>query len=107
MALCSFRLPKDTSPKIESRDTIKGETPVDFSDAALAAMNQTKTAATAFAKDADALKQNGQQSLPIHHPLTRISVFSRIASNLRSMSSCPHPERERQDHVGRVRAASP
>ena len=49
----------------------------------------------------------GQQSPPIHNPLTRISVFSRIASNLRSMSSCPHSERERQDHVGTVRAASP
>jgi phospholipid/cholesterol/gamma-HCH transport system substrate-binding protein len=48
----------EKSPEIESGDTIKGETPVDFSDAALAAMNQTKTAATAFAEDADALKQN-------------------------------------------------
>ncbi len=43
---------------IESGDTIKGETPVDFSDAALAVMNQSKTAVTAFAEDADALKQN-------------------------------------------------
>ena len=48
----------EKAPAIESGDTIKGETPVDFSDAALAAMNQTKTAATAFAEDADALKQN-------------------------------------------------
>jgi outer membrane protein OmpA-like peptidoglycan-associated protein len=43
---------------IESGDTIRGETPVDFSDAALAVMNQSKTAVTAFAEDADALKQN-------------------------------------------------
>ncbi len=43
---------------IESGDTIKGETPVDFSDAALAVMNQSKTAVTSFAEDADALKQN-------------------------------------------------
>ncbi len=31
---------------------------MDFSDAALAVMNQSKTAVTAFAEDADALKQN-------------------------------------------------
>ena len=43
---------------IESGDMIKGETPVDFSDAALAVMNKSKTAVTAFAEDADALKQN-------------------------------------------------
>jgi len=43
---------------IESGDTIKGETPVDFSDAALAVMNQSKTAVASFAEDADALKQN-------------------------------------------------
>ncbi len=43
---------------IESGETIKGETPVDFSDAALAVMNQSKTAVTSFAEDADALKQN-------------------------------------------------
>jgi hypothetical protein len=49
---------KTLPPKIESRDSIKGETPLEFSDAALAAMNQTKTAATTFAEDADALKQN-------------------------------------------------
>jgi outer membrane protein OmpA-like peptidoglycan-associated protein len=48
----------EKAPAIESGDTIKGETPVDFSDAALAAMNQTKTTAAAFAEDADALKQN-------------------------------------------------
>jgi outer membrane protein OmpA-like peptidoglycan-associated protein len=48
----------EKAPAIESGDTIKGETPVDFSDAALAAMNQTKTAAATFAEDADALKQN-------------------------------------------------
>jgi len=48
----------EKAPAIESGDTIKGETPVDFSDAALAAMNQTKTAAASFAEDADALKQN-------------------------------------------------
>jgi hypothetical protein len=43
---------------IESGDMIKGETPVDFCDAALAVINQSKTAVTAFAEDADALKQN-------------------------------------------------
>jgi outer membrane protein OmpA-like peptidoglycan-associated protein len=43
---------------IESGDTIRGETPVDFSDAALAVMNQSKTAVASFAEDADALKQN-------------------------------------------------
>jgi|SRR5712692_5947365 len=48
----------ENAPEIEGGDTIKGQTPVDFSDAALTAMNQTKTAATAFAEDADALKQN-------------------------------------------------
>jgi hypothetical protein len=48
----------EKSPEIESGDTIKGETPVDFSDAALGVMNQAKTAATAFTEDADALKQN-------------------------------------------------
>jgi len=42
---------------IESGDTIRGETPVDFSDAALAVMNQSKTAVASFAEDADALKQ--------------------------------------------------
>jgi outer membrane protein OmpA-like peptidoglycan-associated protein len=48
----------EKAPAIESGDTIKGETPVDFSDAALAAMNQTKTAAASFAEDADALQHN-------------------------------------------------
>jgi len=48
----------EKSPEIENGDTIKGETPVDFSDAALGVMNQAKTAATAFTEDADALKQN-------------------------------------------------
>jgi outer membrane protein OmpA-like peptidoglycan-associated protein len=48
----------DKSPEIENGDTIKGETPVDFSDAALGVMNQARTAATAFTEDADALKQN-------------------------------------------------
>ena len=48
----------EKAPAIESGDTIKGETPVDFSDAAVAAMNQAKTAAASFAEDADALKQN-------------------------------------------------
>jgi len=48
----------EKSPNIEDGDTIKGETPVDFSDAALAAMNQTKAAASAFQDDADALKSN-------------------------------------------------
>lgn len=43
---------------IESGATIKGETPVEFSDAALSATNQTKAAAAAFQEDADALKQN-------------------------------------------------
>ena len=48
----------EKSPEVESDDTIKGETPVDFSDAALAAMNQAKDAAGAFQEDADALKKN-------------------------------------------------
>jgi outer membrane protein OmpA-like peptidoglycan-associated protein len=48
----------EKSPNVEDGDTIKGETPVDFSDAALAAMNQTKAAAGAFQDDADALKSN-------------------------------------------------
>jgi hypothetical protein len=48
----------EKAPEIKSSVTIKGETSVDFSDAALAAMNQTKTAAGAFAEDADALKHN-------------------------------------------------
>ena len=48
----------EKSPEIQNGETIKGETPVDFSDAALAAINQAKAAASAFADDADALKQN-------------------------------------------------
>jgi outer membrane protein OmpA-like peptidoglycan-associated protein len=48
----------EKSPEIENGDTIKDETPVDFSDAALGVMNQAKAAATAFTEDADALKQN-------------------------------------------------
>jgi outer membrane protein OmpA-like peptidoglycan-associated protein len=48
----------EKAPEIESGDTIKGETPVDFSDAALAATNQARAAAAALAEDADALKRN-------------------------------------------------
>src|SRR3984957_19270831 len=48
----------EKAPNIENGDTIKGETPVDFSEAAVAATNQTKTAAAAFQEDAEALKQN-------------------------------------------------
>src|SRR5260370_4087329 len=48
----------ENAPEIEGGDTIKGQTPVDFSDAALTAMNQTNTAPTAFTEDADALQQN-------------------------------------------------
>jgi outer membrane protein OmpA-like peptidoglycan-associated protein len=48
----------DKAPEIESGDSIKGQTPVDFADAALAATNQTRAAAAAFAEDAEALKQN-------------------------------------------------
>ena len=44
--------------EIESGAMIKGETPIEFSDAALAATNQMKSAAGAFQDDADALKQN-------------------------------------------------
>jgi len=44
--------------EIENGATIKGEAPVDFSDAALGVMNQSKAAVTAFAEDADALKQS-------------------------------------------------
>ena len=43
---------------IENGDTLKGEIPEDFSEAATAAMSQAKIAASAFAQDADALKQN-------------------------------------------------
>jgi len=48
----------EKAPAVESGDTIKGQTPVDFSDAALAAMNQTRAAAATFGEDAEALKQN-------------------------------------------------
>ena len=48
----------EKAPAVENGDTIKGQTPVDFSDAALAATNQARVAATAFAEDADALKRN-------------------------------------------------
>lgn len=48
----------DKAPEVESGDSIKGESPVDFSDAALAAMNQAKGAAGSFQEDADALKEN-------------------------------------------------
>jgi outer membrane protein OmpA-like peptidoglycan-associated protein len=48
----------EKAPEIESGAIIKGETPVDFSDAALAATNQMKSAAGAFQDDAEALKQN-------------------------------------------------
>ena len=48
----------EKAPIIESGDTIRGETPVDFSDAALAATNQAKAAATSFEDDANALKSN-------------------------------------------------
>lgn len=48
----------EKAPNIENGDTIKGENPVDFSDAALAATNQAKAAATSFEEDANALKSN-------------------------------------------------
>jgi outer membrane protein OmpA-like peptidoglycan-associated protein len=48
----------EKAPAVESGDTIKGQTPVDFSDAALASMNQAKAAAATFGEDAEALKQN-------------------------------------------------
>jgi outer membrane protein OmpA-like peptidoglycan-associated protein len=48
----------EKAPKVESGDAIRGETPVDFSDAALATLNQARGAAGAFQEDADALKQN-------------------------------------------------
>jgi outer membrane protein OmpA-like peptidoglycan-associated protein len=48
----------EKSPEIENGDTIKGQTPVDFADAALAATNQTRAAAAALTEDAEALKQN-------------------------------------------------
>ena len=48
----------EKAQEIENGAIIKGETPVDFSDAALAATNQMKSAAGAFQDDAEALKQN-------------------------------------------------
>jgi outer membrane protein OmpA-like peptidoglycan-associated protein len=48
----------EKSPNVESGQMLKGENPVDFSDAAVAATNQTKAAATAFQDDAEALKHN-------------------------------------------------
>jgi outer membrane protein OmpA-like peptidoglycan-associated protein len=48
----------EKAPAIESGDTIKGQTPVDFADAALAATNQTRAAAATLTEDAEALKQN-------------------------------------------------
>jgi outer membrane protein OmpA-like peptidoglycan-associated protein len=48
----------EKAPNIQNGDTIKGETPVDFSDAALAATNQAKGAAAALEEDANALKSN-------------------------------------------------
>jgi len=46
------------APAIESGDEIRGETPEDFSDAALAAMNQVRDAASSLEDDADAVKHN-------------------------------------------------
>jgi outer membrane protein OmpA-like peptidoglycan-associated protein len=48
----------EKAPNVQNGDTIKGETPVDFSDAALAATNQAKGAAAALEEDANALKSN-------------------------------------------------
>jgi len=48
----------EKSPEIASGDTIKGEPPADFAEAALAATNQAKAAAAAFTDDAEALKSN-------------------------------------------------
>lgn len=48
----------EKAPNVQNGDTIKGETPVDFSDAALAATNQAKDAAAALEEDANALKSN-------------------------------------------------
>jgi|SRR5579862_937967 outer membrane protein OmpA-like peptidoglycan-associated protein len=48
----------EKAPNIQNGDKIKGETPVDFSDAAMAATNQAKAAATSFEEDANALKDN-------------------------------------------------
>jgi len=48
----------EKAPEIENGATIKGEAPVDFSDAALGVMNQSKTAISALTEDADAMKQS-------------------------------------------------
>jgi outer membrane protein OmpA-like peptidoglycan-associated protein len=48
----------EKAPKVENGGTIKGQTTEDFSDAALAATNQTRAAASAFKDDADALKHS-------------------------------------------------
>jgi outer membrane protein OmpA-like peptidoglycan-associated protein len=48
----------EKAPAIENGDTIKGETSMDLSDAALAATNRTRAAAAAFQDDAEALKQS-------------------------------------------------
>lgn len=48
----------EKAPEIENGSIIKGETPVDFSDAALAATNQMKSAAGTLQDDAEALKHN-------------------------------------------------
>ena len=48
----------EKAPEVENGDSIKGEPPADFTDAALAATNQAKAAAAAFTDDAEALKQN-------------------------------------------------
>jgi len=59
MALLFVRIAERHFPlKSRAATASKAKLPLEFSDAALAAMNQTKTAATTFAEDADALKQN-------------------------------------------------
>jgi outer membrane protein OmpA-like peptidoglycan-associated protein len=48
----------EKAAEIGNGDTIKGEPPTDFAEAATAATNQAKAAAAAFTDDAEALKQN-------------------------------------------------
>jgi len=48
----------DKAPTIQNGDSIKGELPTDFSQAAVAATAQTKAAAAALTDDANALKGN-------------------------------------------------
>jgi len=48
----------EKSPEIQPGDVLKGEPPVDYSEAALAAINRARDAAAAFEDDADALKHN-------------------------------------------------